>query len=100
MDRPSWMTISVKPVARPFLRSARRLRRGCGFQFFRRHAAVAVLVEAQDEHARLFDELLARDLAVLVFVEITELGLGQGGISLLDRCKLGRVELAIVVAIG
>ena len=39
--------------------------------FVRRDATVAVPVESPDECARFFDEFLACDLALLVFVKIT-----------------------------
>src|SRR3984957_12861565 len=63
-------------------------------------AAVAVLVEPQDELARFADELLARDLAILIFVKIAEVRVDQCGVRLFDGCKLGGVEASIVVTIG
>src|ERR1700733_582245 len=91
----------MKPVPRPLGRSP-RIGRGCrgGSYFFLGDLAVAVLVEPQDEHARLFHELAARDLAVLVFVEIAKVRIRQGGISFFDRFELSRAETFVVVAIG
>jgi|GEM_PF-6654104 len=62
--------------------------------------AVAVSVEPQDERARLVDELLARDLAVLVLVEIAEICAGQCRVGLLDCFELGRTETSVAVLIG
>src|SRR6202041_1804585 len=90
----------MNPVARPFLRPASRLRGGCRLQFIRGHAAVAVPVEAQDEYARLFNEFLARDLAVLVLVEITEIGISETWIGFLDRLEFRRAQAAVTVAIA
>src|ERR1700730_15727401 len=90
----------MEPVPRPFRRPLRTFRGvGCSY-FIASDAAVAVPVESQDERIRLFDELLARDIAVLVFVKIAEICLGQGDVGLLDVRELGRVELAVVVSIG
>src|SRR5271154_4546083 len=90
----------MKPVARPFLRPARRLRGSRRLQFIRRHATIAIAVETQDENARLLDEFLARDLAVLVFVEVAEIGLRQTGIGFLDRFEFLRGEKTLAALIG
>src|ERR1700722_10330557 len=93
--------VSVKPDPRPFLRRPRiGLRRRGSLYFFRRHAAVAVPVEPHDERARFIDELVARDLAVLVFIEIAEFRFGQYRIGLLDGFELGGAQTAVVVAIA
>jgi hypothetical protein len=93
--------VRVKPVPRPFLRSPRiGLRRRGRFYFIWRDAAVAVSVETHDEHARFFDELVARDLAVLIFVEIAEFRFGQGRVGFLDGIELGWTQTAVVVAIA
>jgi hypothetical protein len=70
------------------------------FHFIRRDAAIAVPVEAQDELTRLADELVAGDLAVLIFVKIAEVCIRQGGIRPADCCELGRVEMPVAVAIS
>src|SRR3979409_197466 len=90
----------MKPVPRPFSRSLRTLRAGRRSDFIRSDAAVAVPVEPQDERARLIDELFARDLAILVFVEITEICVCQSGIGFLDHRELGKVEMPVAVAIS
>src|ERR1700694_1272893 len=90
----------MKPVPRPFSRALRPPRGGRRFHFIRSDAAVAVPVEPQDERTRLIDELLARDLAILVFVEITEICVYQCGVGFLDRCELGGVEMPVAVAIS
>src|ERR1700694_2445824 len=91
---------SVKSIPRPFRRALRTLRRNACFDFIRGDAAVAVLVEPQDERARLFDEFLACDLAILVFVKITEICISQGRIGLADKFELGGVEMPVAVAVG
>src|ERR1700738_2148296 len=91
---------SMKPGARPVRRPLRTLRCGRRFYLIGRDAAVAVSVEPQDESARLFHELLAGDLAVLVFVKIAEVGVRQRGVGLLRRRELGRAEISVTVAIG
>ncbi len=90
---------SVKSIPRPFRRALRTLRLNACFDFIRGDAAVAVPVEPEDERARLFDELLALDLAVLIFVKITEVCVGQCSVGFLNRCELRRVEMSVAVAI-
>src|SRR5258708_32764708 len=89
----------MKPVPRTFGRTLRTLRGHPCFNFIRSDAAVAVPVGPQDERARLFDELLARDLAGLAFVKITEVCVGQCSVGFLNRCELRRVEMSVAVAI-
>src|ERR1700737_3467207 len=91
---------SMEPVPRPFSRALRTFRGVARLYFIRRDAAVAIPVEPQDERAWLLDELLASDLAILVFVKITEIGVGQCGVGLAYRCELRRVEMPVAVAIG
>src|SRR5271163_1593233 len=90
---------SMKPVPRPLNRTLRSLGGTTRFYFIRRDATVAVSVEPQDECARLIDELLARDLAVLILVKITEIRVCQRQVGLANRFELGRVKLSVVVAI-
>src|ERR1700730_12175216 len=89
----------MEPVPRPFSRTLRTFRSAARFYFIRSDAAVAVPVEPQDERAWLLDKLLARDLAILVFVKITEIGVGQCGVRLAYRCELRRIEMPVAVAI-
>src|ERR1700731_50993 len=70
-----------------------------GPYLIRSNPAVAVPVEPQDEHARLLDEFLARNLAILVFVKITKIRVRQGRVGLADRFKLGLVQISVVIAI-
>src|ERR1700738_4621293 len=91
---------SMEPVPRPLGRALRSLRSVRRLDFIAGDATVAVAVEPQDEGARLLDKLLACDLAVLVLVEIAEIRFGQRGFGLLDVRELGRVELAVTVAIS
>src|SRR5579872_2939994 len=88
----------MKPVARPISRVDRL--GGCGFQLVRRDLAIAVLVEAQDEHARLVDEFFPRNLAVLIFIEIAELGFREARIGFLDRVELLPREKTLAVLVG
>src|SRR6266850_4457212 len=90
----------MKPVPRSFRRSLGTLRSDPRPYFIRGNAAVAVPVEPQDERARFLDELLACDLAILVFVKITEICVSQGGVGFLHRYEFGRVEMPIAVAIS
>src|SRR6202043_1403057 len=94
------LRFSVKPVPWPFNRTLRTLRGHRRSDLIRGDAAVAVFVEPQDERARLFDEFLARDLAILVFVKITEICISQGRIGLADKFELGGVEMPVAVAVG
>src|ERR1700740_3732032 len=83
---------SVEPVPRPFGRPL-CLRRIACLYFVRSDAAVAVLVIAQDERARLFHELLARDLAILVFVEVAEIRFRQRAAGLVSTGDFGHVAI-------
>src|ERR1700694_625591 len=96
---PACFSFSMKPVSRSFNRTLRTLRGGACFYFIRSDTAVAVPVEPQDERARLFDELLARDLAILIFVKIAEICVGQCGVGFADRFELGLVKISVMVAI-
>src|SRR5262249_9471604 len=69
-------------------------------QFISRDATVAILVVAQDELVGLADKLLARELAVLVLIEIAEVGLGKGRPALADGREFGLIETAVMVAVG
>src|SRR5260370_4514750 len=95
----SFFPFSMKPVPWPFNRALRTFRRGPRFDFVRSDAAVAVPVEPQDERARLLDELLARDLAILVFVKITEVRIRHCGVGFADSFEFGLVQISVVVAI-
>ena len=90
---------SMKPVPWSLSRSLRAFRSVSRPYLVPCDATVAVAVEAQDEGARLVDELLARDFAVLVLVKISEIRVCQGGVGLLNGREFGSVELAVVVAI-
>src|SRR5258708_29576787 len=68
-------------------------------QFIRSNAAVGVPVEPQDELAPLTDELVASDLAILVFVKITEVCFRQCGVGS-DCRELGRIETSVAVAVS
>src|ERR1700732_1842833 len=89
----------MKPVPRPFRWALRTLRGDRRPDFIRSDATVAVPVEPQDECARLLDELLACDLAILIFVKIAEICVSQCGVGFLNDCELGRVKLSVAVSI-
>src|SRR5882762_5529919 len=70
------------------------------FHFVLGDAAVAVLVELQDELARLVDKLAATDLAVLVFIKIGEVRVGESRSGPADGGEFGWIEMSVAVAIG
>ena len=73
---------------------------GCVFHFVLRDGAVTVLVELQNELARLVNKLAVRDLSILVFIKVAEVRVGEGGPSPTDCREFGSIEMPVTVAIG
>src|SRR3982074_615586 len=98
--REGLMPIGVLPSE--FLAPAIRwlLIRARTFHFVRRDAAVTILVELQNELARLVNKLAAGDLSILVFIEVGEVRVGEGGPGPTDCCEFGWIEMSVAVAIG
>jgi hypothetical protein len=82
----NWSRASEPRRSSEFLAPAtRRLLIGArAFHFVRRDAAVAVLVEPQNKLTRLVDKLAAADLAILVFIKVAEVRVGEGAPSPTD----------------
>jgi hypothetical protein len=92
--------VSMKPVPRPLSRSFRTFGGIRGSDLVRGDATVTVRIEPKDERVGLVDELPARDLAILILVEIAEIRVSQHRVGPLDRRKLGGIEMPVAVAVG